>query len=442
MKAKWMLALVLALLLPLSAGAQSGENKPLRIIIDEGVIEPLPIAVAGFVAETPGAEQTARDITGLVVANLAGSGLFREIPPAAHIGRITDFAQPVAYTDWSAINAEALVTGSVATTNDGQIVVRFRLHDVFAQTEMGEGQQYVAAPQDWRRIAHKISDQIYSRLTGEQGYFDSKILFVAESGAKGERRKRLAVMDQDGANVQYLTDDSSIVFSPRWSPDNSQIVYTSYETGQPRIFIMDTRTLEKRPLSGIEGFTSAPRFSNGGRRLVFAGGVDGNSDIYVMEIGSGVIRKLTDTPAIETEPSFSPDDSRIIFESDRGGTQQLYVMPAEGGDAQRISFGDGRYGSPVWSPRADMVAFTKMVGGRFHIGVMRADGSGERLLTSSFLDESPSWAPNGRVIVFSRETSGQGGAPGLYTVDLTGRNLRPLPTPSFASDPSWSALLP
>ncbi len=442
MKAKWICALMLAILMPLGAGAQSAENKPLRIIIDQGVIEPLPMALPGFVAETPGAEQLARDITEVIGADLTGSGLFREIPPAAHIGRITDFAQPVAYSDWSAINAEALITGSVATTNDGRIVVRFRLHDVFAQTEMGEGQQYVAAPTDWRRISHKIADQVYSRLTGERGYFDSKILFVAETGAKGERRKRLAVMDQDGANVQYLTDDNSIVFSPRWSPDNSRIVYTSYETGRPRVFVMDTRTLEKRPLSGIEGFTSAPRFSNDGRRLVFAAGVDGNSDIFVMEIGSGQIRKLTDTPAIETEPSFSPDDSRIIFESDRGGSQQLYVMPSSGGEAQRISFGNGRYGTPVWSPRADMVAFTKIEGGRFHIGVMKTDGSDERVLTSSFLDESPSWSPNGRVIVFSRETPGQSGAPSLYTVDLTGRNLRPLPTPSFASDPSWSALLP
>ncbi len=423
--------------------AQSGGDRPpLRIEITEGVIEPLPIALPRFVPETPEAEALAADITAVIADNLTGSGLFREIPREAHISRIAEFGAPIAFRDWTAINAQALLTGSVATTGDGRLVVKFRLYDVFAQAELGAGQQFVGDRGDWRRIAHKVSDQVYSRLTGETGYFDTKILFVSEAGPKDARRKRLAVMDQDGANVRYLTDDNAIVFSPRWSPDNSRVAYTSYEGGRPQVYIMDTRTLETRPLSGLGGVSSAPRFSPDGRRLIYAAGDGGNSDIFVRALATGETRRLTDTAAIETEPSFSPDGARVVFESDRAGSQQLYVMDAGGGTAQRISTGQGRYGTPVWSPRGDLIAFTKIVGGRFHIGVMRPDGSGERLLTSSFLDEGPSWAPNGRVIAFARETRGEAGAASIYTVDITGRNLRRLDTPGQASDPAWSSLLP
>jgi len=435
-------AAMLAFAAPGTVATAQSASGPLRIEITEGVIEPLPIALPQFVPETPEAAALAADITAVIARDLTGSGLFREIPASAHIGSITNFNQPVQYGDWTAINAQALLTGAVTTTADGRVAVKFRLHDVFANNELGAGQQFVGSTEDWRRMAHKVSDQVYSRLTGESGYFDSKIVFVAESGPKDNRRKRLAVMDQDGADVRYLTDDSAIVFSPRWSPDNSQIVYTSYESGAPRVYILDTRTLQKRPLAGTSGFTSAPRFSPDGGRVVYAAGEAGNSDIYVLDLTSGASARLTDTPAIETEPGFSPDGSQIVFESDRGGSQQIYVMPASGGEARRISFGQGRYGTPVWSPRGDLVAFTKMVGGRFHIGVMRLDGSEERLLTASFLDEGPTWAPNGRVIAFFRETAGESGAPGIYTVDITGRNLKRLETPNFASDPSWSSLLP
>ncbi|MEM8788874.1 MAG: Tol-Pal system beta propeller repeat protein TolB [Pseudomonadota bacterium] len=417
-------------------------RKPLRLEITEGVIEPLPFAIPAFVPESQGAAQFARDIAGVVTQNLVNSGLFREVPRSAHLTQITDFNQPVRYTDWSAINADALVTGSVASTSDGRIVVKFRLHDVFAQGELGAGQQFVGTPNDWRRMAHKVSDTIYERLTGERGYFDTKIVFVSEQGPKNNRRKRLAVMDQDGANVQFLTPDTTIVFSPRWSPDNSRIVYTSFETGVPTVFLLDTRTLQKRPVSSVGGFTSAPRFSADGQRIIFAAGDSGNSDIYVADVASGRAQRMTDTAAIETEPSFSPDGRWIVFESDRSGSQQLYVMPSTGGEARRISQGRGRYGTPVWSPRGDRIAFTKINSGRFHIGVMAPDGSAERELTTSFLDESPTWAPNGRVIAFHRESAGETGAPAIYTVDLSGRTLRRLPTPAGASDPSWSSLLP
>ena len=436
----WMKAVALAIGLVLPGVALAQE--PLRIEINEGVIEPLPVAIPQFVAEDAGAADFARDLTAVLTADLVGSGLFREIPASAHIGRITDFNAPVAYSDWSAINAQALITGSAATTSDGRIVVKFRLHDVFAQRELGSGQQFVGTPAIWRRMAHKVADQVYSRLTGEAGYFDSLIAFVSETGPKDARRKRIAVMDQDGANVRFLTPDTDIVFNPRWSPDNAQLVYTSYESGVPQIYILDTRSLDRRRLTQLQGFTSAPRFSPDGSRIVFAAGTGGNSDIFILDLASGQTRQLTDTTAIETEAGFSPDGSQIVFESDRAGTQQVYVMSASGGGEQRISRGEGRYGTPVWSPRGDLIAFTKILNGQFHIGVMRTDGSEERLLTRSFKDEGPSWAPNGRVIAFFRETAGSTGAPRLFTVDTLGLVERELPTRSFASDPSWSALLP
>jgi TolB protein len=422
---------------PFAAAAQA----PLRIEITQGVIEPMPFAAPLFVADTPDAGQLASDITGLVVANLVGTGLFREVPRSAHIGRISNFDAPVQFADWRAINAQALITGAVAVSG-GQASVRFRLWDVFAQAPLGEGLRFDGPATGWRRLGHKVADAVYSRLTGEGGYFDSRVVFVAESGPKNARRKQLAIMDYDGFNAQTLTDGSSLVLAPRISPSATQILYTSYERGQPRVFLMQAGNAQRQVLEGTEGMSFAPRFSADGRQAVFSASAGGATDIFVIDLGSRQRRRLTQTAAIDTAPSFSPDGSQVVFESDRGGNQQLYVMSAGGGEARRISFGDGRYATPVWSPRGDLVAFTKMVGGRFHIGVMRLDGSNERLLTASYLDEGPTWAPNGRVLMFYRETPGDTGGPRLHTVDISGRNLKPVPTPGFASDPSWSGLLP
>ncbi|MBK5945429.1 Tol-Pal system beta propeller repeat protein TolB [Rhodobacter veldkampii DSM 11550] len=434
------LALSLTALAP--APAALAQQGPLRIEITEGVIEPLPFAAPTFVAENGEAAQFAADITRVIAADLAGTGLFREIPENAHISRVSSFEAPVSYADWKAINAQALITGAVAVSG-GRVSVKFRLYDVFSGAELGDGLQFAASTASWRRLAHKVADAAYSRITGEGGYFDSRVVFVAEAGAKNARQKRLGIMDYDGANVQYLTDSSTIVLAPRFSPSGDRVLYTTFETGFPRIKMIDVASVTGRFLAEQPGtMTFAPRFSPDGSRVVYSLEQGGNTDIWVMDIGSGSASRLTNTPAIETAPSFSPDGSRIVFESDRSGTQQLYIMPASGGEATRISFGEGRYGTPVWSPRGDLVAFTKQNAGRFHIGVMRTDGSEERLLTASFLDEGPTWAPNGRVIMFTRETAGAGGEPRLYSVDISGRNLKPVPTAGAASDPAWSPLLP
>ncbi|SFI89810.1 Tol-Pal system beta propeller repeat protein TolB [Jannaschia pohangensis] len=414
----------------------------LRIVIRDPNLSPMPFAVPTFVARNPAATDLANDITRVIAADLSNTGLFREIPRDAHVGRIDSFDAPIQFSDWTAINSRALITGSVLVEGDGRIVVQFRLYDVDAGAPLGEGLQFVGTADGWRRMAHKVADAAYSRITGEGPYFDSRVVFVSEVGPKDARQKRIGVMDYDGANVQYLTSSDSIVLAPRFSPDGSRIIYTGYESGFPKVTVIDVASLAKRTVGGVDqNMSFAPRFSPDGSRVVYSAEVAGNTDLYLLDIGSGSQTRLTSAPSIETAPDFSPDGSQIVFESDRSGAPQLYVMNAAGGEGTRISFGEGRYGTPVWSPRNDFIAFTKQNAGRFHIGVMRTDGSEERLLTGAFLDEGPTWAPNGRVVMFTRETAGANGAPALYTVDISGRNLQRAATPAAASDPAWGPLL-
>ncbi len=436
---KRLLTLLVALML---AGPVMAQNGPLRLTITDGVIEPITFAVPSFEAETLQAQQAASDISRLVVQDLAGTGLFREVPAAAFISQISSFAQPVAFADWRAINAQALIVGAV-TVNGDQLVVKFRLYDVFSGQELGTGLQFAGTAAGWRRMGHKVADAVYGRITGEGGFFDSRVVFVSESGPKDNRQKRLGVMDFDGANVQFLTDSSSIVLAPRFSPNGDRVLYTSFESGFPRINVLNVANVGRQQLQTAPGeMAFSPRFSRDGRQVIYSLSNGGNTDIYRTDLSTGQHIRLTSAPSIETAPSLSPDGSQIVFESDRSGAQQLYVMSANGGEARRISFGEGRYGTPVWSPRGDLVAFTKQNAGRFHIGVMRIDGSEERLLTSSFLDEGPTWSPNGRVIMFSRETQGAGGTSSMYSVDISGRNLKAVPMQGGASDPSWGPLQP
>jgi len=418
----------------------NAETKPLMIEITQGVIKPMPIALSQFSAIGDTTPQYVDQITSVIMADLVGSGLFREIPRSAHVSANTNFNNPVKFSDWRVINADALITGSVNIQGD-KLILQFRLFDVFAQKPLGEGLQFQASIGNWRRMAHKISDAVYSRLTGEAAYFDSRVVYISEQGPKNARKKRLTIMDYDGANSRFLTDDNDIVLAPRFSPNNEEIVYTSYETGVPKVYLMNVDTLNKRVLDDQPGMTFAPRFSPDGRNVVMSLTDRGNTDIYSVVLESRRKTRLTSGPSIDTAPSFSPDGKQIVFESDRGGRQQIYIMSSSGGDATRISFGKGSYGTPVWSPRGDMIAFTKISQGRFHIGVMRTDGSNERLLTASFLDEGPTWSPNGRVIMFFRESAGTNGAPEIFSVDVTGRNLKRVKTIQNGSDPSWSGLL-
>jgi TolB protein len=429
-----------AIALAATAAGPVAAQEPLRLEITEGVTEPMPIALPEFTG--PEGRGLGVEVRKVVVADLEDSGLFRVIDPSAYVAQTAGVDVRPDFVNWAVINAEALGVGEAQVEGDGRLSVRFQLWDVFGQRALADGIGLRASPQDARRIGHKLADAIHLALTGEPGYFDSRVAFVAETGPKGNRTKRIAVMDYDGANVRYLTDGSSLVLSPRFSPEGDSLVYLSYQGGAPRVHIMDVATGRDEVLGRFPAMSFAPAFSPDGSQVLLSLSDGGNTDIYQMTLSSRSIRQLTFGPAIETSPSYSPDGSRIVYESDEGGSPQIYAMDSGGAGARRISFGSGTYGTPVWSPRGDLIAFTKIQSGRFHVGVMRSDGSQERLLTASFLDEGPTWSPNGRVLMFFRESPGAQGAAALWRVDATGRNLRRVPTPAAASDPSWSALLP
>lgn len=417
----------------------------LRIDITRGVVEPIPIAITALHGVRPETTRFGRDIADVVSADLERSGLFRPIDPAAFIQQAVVSGTLPRFGDWRVINAQALVQGKVEQASDGRLRVEFRLWDVFSETQM-VGLAYFVEAKGWRRIGHLIADAVYKRITGEDGYFDTRIVYIAESGLQNKRVKRLAMMDQDGANHRFLTDGSSLVLTPRFSPTLQEITYMSYFGGTPRVYIFNIDTGRQEILGDFPGMTYAPRFSPDGKSVILSMAQDGNSEIYVMDLRTRAQRRLTKNSAIDTSPSFSPDGRRVVFNSDRGGSQQIYVMDADGSNVRRISYGKGRYATPVWSPRGDLIAFTKFHQGRFFIGVMRPDGSGERLLVEDFAVEGPTWSPNGRVLIYYNQEKwdeqGRGGRSRLFSIDLTGHNLREIVTPLDASDPAWSPLIP
>ena len=407
-----------------------------EIDINQGVVEPLPVAITSFLS----GDEVGSEISQVIEADLRRSGLFAPIDKGAFIEKISNPDVAPRFEDWKVINAQALVTGRVTQEADGRLRAEFRLWDTFAGQQL-VGEQFFANKANWRRVAHIIADTIYERLTGEKGYFDTRIVYIDESGPKENRVKRLAIMDQDGANHRFLSNGRAIALTPRFSPNRQEITYMSYESGQPQVYLLQIETGQRELVGNFPGMTFAPRFSPDGQKIVMSLlRDDGNSNIFAMDLRSRATTRLTNSNSIDTSPSFSPDGSRIVFTSDRGGRAQIYVMGADGSNPTRISFGDGTYSTPVWSPRGDLIAFTKQSGGDFQIGVMKTDGSGERILSSAFSQEGPTWAPNGRVLMFFRQAAGSGG-PKLVSIDLTGRNEQQVPTANFASDPAWSPLL-
>jgi TolB protein len=425
-----------------SAQRQGAANGGLReFSIDEANVRPRPIAIPDFISEDP---QLGRELANIVAADLERSGLFRPLPPGAFIEQLRSVDQPPRSQDWAQIGAEGVVVGEAKRAPDGRVQTRFRLWDTVLRSGTDLGGKALAAPQSsYRRIAHMVADYVYEKFTLEKGYFDTRIVFVEESGPKDRRRKRLAIMDQDGANVRYLSQGAEIVLTPRFSPTRQEIAYMTYVQDLPHVVVMNLDTLQREiVLSDLRGMTFAPRFSPDGQRLVMSYQETSTSNIIELDLRTrGQPRRLTSVNAIDTGACYAPNGQQIVFESDREGTQQLYVMAAQGSPPRRISTGDGRYSTPVWSPRGDWIAFTKQQAGMFLIGVMRPDGSGERILTEDYHNEGPTWSPNGRVVMFFREQRGAQGGPRLFSIDLTGYNEREVPTPGFASDPAWSPLL-
>lgn len=402
--------------------------------VDQGMTQPLPIAIPAFGGAAAGSR-----ISEVISADLARSELFRPLNPTTFQEQIGDVNVQPTFDKWKAISAQALLTGQAVSDSDGRLHVDFRLWDVYAGEQL-LGLQFTSTQENWRRVAHKVADAVYEKLTGAPGYFDTRVAFVAESGSKAHPIRRLEIMDQDGANPSYLTDGSVLAFTPRFSANSQEVTYMALRPSGSTVYLLNIETGRQEALGHFPGMVFAPRFSPDGSRVSFSVEKDGNTDIYMMDLASRATRRLTTDPSIDTSPSFSPSAGQLVFNSDRGGSPQLYIMGADGGGAHRISFGTGRYTTPVWSPDGKWIAFTKQEGSVFHIGIMKPDGSGERLLTSGYLDEGPAWAPNSRVIIYSHQSGATGSH--LYTVDISGREPQPAPYPLNASDPAWSSLLP
>jgi len=413
----------------------------MTVDIEGGVFDPIPIAITGFLSGGgAGSDFDSQQLSDVIAADLERSGLFRPLNPASFIERITNTDVAPRFDDWRQIDATGLVTGKVTQEADGRLRVEFRLWDIEGAKQL-EGRQFFTSPQSWRRVAHMIADAIYQRMTGEKGYFDTRIVFIDETGPRNARVKKLAIMDQDGANLHYLSTGQELVLTPRFSPNRQEITYMAYGADNvPRVYLQQLEVAQRELVGHFPNMTIAPRFSPDGQKVIMSLLQDnGSANIFTMDLRSSTTTRLTSTLAIDTSASYAPDGSKIVFESDRSGRPQLYVMNADGSDPQRISLGDGSYSTPVWSPRGDYIAFTRQMQGQFSIGVMRPDGSGERLLTTGFHNEGPTWAPNGRVLMFFRQNAGAGAK--IYTIDITGRNERQLRTPNDASDPAWSPLL-
>ncbi len=424
----------------------------IEVDINRGNLSPLPIAISPLSLDKNSKEilkkklkknDIGSEISIVVEDNLKKTGLFNTLNKDSFLQKPDIAHLKPRFEDWALIKAQALITGKVTVVNE-KLRVEFRLWDVLAAKEM-MAIAFTTVPSNWRRVGHIITDKIYERLTGEKGYFDTRIIYVAEEGPKTRRIKKLGIMDQDGFNTKYLTLGNELVLTPRFNPTNQMVTYLSYFRNLPRVYLLDIETGIQEVVGDFPGMTFAPRFSPDGKKIIMSFAKDGNSDIYTMNLENRIVERITNHPSIDTSPSYSPDGKYICFNSDRSGYQQIYIMKSDGSNVKRISFGKGLYGTPVWSPRGDLIAFTKLHKGKFYIGVMRTNGKGERLLTENFYQEAPSWSPNGRVLIFYRETKtdekGEGFSAKLWSIDLTGYNERLVETETDASDPSWSSLL-
>ncbi len=418
----------------------------LELTLSQGTVKPTPIAVTDLFSNNSSLEKIGKNISSVISDNLERSGLFIPLDKKAFIQSSESLSNQPRFEDWKVIKAQHLVAGKIETNNEN-ISVEFRLFDVFAQKQI-VGKKYKTSKKNWRRVAHIISDAIFQRITGEGGFFDTRIVYVAETGPKDNRQKRLAIMDQDQANHRFLTDGSYLVLTPRFSPNSQKITFMSYvKANSPRVFIFDIETGQQEIVGEFPGMTFAPRFSPDGSKIVmsYSDPDVGNSEIYILDLPTRATKRITNNSSIDVSGSFSPDGKKIVFNSDRTGRRHLYVIDVNGKNLKRISRERGSYYTPVWSPRGDMIAFTKQEGGQFYIGVMEIDGSNERMIAKSFHVEGPTWSPNGRYLMYFKDertsADGSGGDSSLYSIDLTGYNERKIITPLGGSDPAWSPLM-
>ncbi|WP_417905444.1 Tol-Pal system beta propeller repeat protein TolB [Candidatus Tisiphia endosymbiont of Micropterix aruncella] len=419
------------------------------IVIERGHVDPIPIAINKFDADDSANNVIGADIISVISNDLKISGMFRPISTASFIEQIVGIKHKPLFAAWRHINANLLINGEVIKLSSGKLKVSFILWDASLEKDL-IGEIFEIPPHLWRRVAHKIADKIYEKITGDSGYFDTKIVYVSESGPYLKRVKKIAMMDHDGANHKYLSDGKNLVLTPRFSPQADKIMYLSYVHKQkPHVYVRDLKTGKERLVGNFPGMSFAPRFSPQGEKAIMSIARKGATHIFEIDLNSMATRQLTNGIGINTSPSYSPDGSKIVFNSDRSGTRQLYIMNSDGSNVERISFGGGMYTAPSWSPRGDYIAFTKLSKGEgFTIGVMKAlsygDENSERIITSGYLVEGPCWSPNGRIIMFAKgwpprnKTAGKNR---IYSIDLTGYNEREILTPQDASDPEWSRML-
>jgi len=412
----------------------------LQINVTEGTFKPVPIAITPFDGGSdPELAKAGKEITDVIMNDLQSCGLFQVVDPAAYIQSARDVMSHPRFADWKILNAEALV-GGLLQRNGSNFQIDFRLFDIFAETQL-TGLSLETEPANWRRVAHKIADAIYERMTGDKGYFDTRVVYIHESGPEVGRKFRLAIMDQDGANHQFLSSGNLRVLTPRFSPDGSKIAYVSFgkDDKSPNLHIHNLQTGQAESLGAIDGQKMSPRFSPKGDHIILSSAKNGAASLYTMDLGSKKLSRLTTaTASIDVSPCYSPDGSQIVYISDKGGKPQIYVKDASGGDGTRISFSEGRYDNPVWSPRGDLIAFTRQKGGTFYIGVTSPDGSGERMLDTGYLLEGPTWAPNGREIMYTCQP-GPHSKVGICCVDITGNHKRKVNILAEGSYPSWSS---
>ena len=418
------------------------------ITITNGSSEPIPIAINNFKGVDPADISIAKEIIAVINNDLSNSGLFRPISPAAFIETKTGIEHTPLYAAWQQINANLLLNGEVIKTNSGRLQVKFILWDSILEKQI-VSESFELPEKLWRRVAHKIADSVYSNITGYDGYFNTRIVYISESGSYLQRIKRLALMDQDGANHQYLTNGKDLVLTPRFSPDGKKVLFLSYKNRIPQVHVLDLISGKSSLLGNFPGMSFAPRFCPDGDHVVMSIAKGGATNIYEMNLNTKKILQLTEGKAINTSPCYSPDGKYIVFNSDRSGARQLFTMGRNGSNIQKVSLGGGSYAEPNWSGR-NFIAFTKKSASNgFTIGLMKPDltdgQSNERLIASGYLVESPSWAPNGRIIVFTKGARNKGkkgvGLNRIYTIDFTGANEHIIPTPTDASDADWSRVI-
>lgn len=417
----------------------------LKVDIVAGAVEPISVAVQKFEVGSHASTRDAAMLRDVVDNDLKSTGLFRivnrnALPEFVKMGDMPDFKL------WSAVRAQVLVQAKLTRQVDDMYRLEFYVWDVQGGEQI-EAQSLVASKKSMRRLAHIMADAIYERLTGEVGYFDTQIVFITETGPMGERVKRMAIMDQDGYNMRYLSDDKTFVMSPSFSPNMHTVVFLSYRDEDPMIWTLDLETGEQRRLGQFGGMNFAPQFSPDGRRIALSLVKRGVTHIYEYDIENKTLRQLTSGGTINTSPSYSPDGKKMAYNSNRSGSQQIHVLDLESGQQERITFGAGRYATPAWSPDGRFIAFTKIADDTFYIGIMSPTGRNEKILAGGWFMEAPSWAPGSRRLVYyetEKDDDDIERHSHIRTVDIMGQNIYEIKLPDgvHGMEPTWSPRLP